>query len=247
VRTTDRSGREVAGAQVGDLLAENWEQLRPHFRGADAVVHLGYYRPPGGRVSGSGKGYLDERPNVDMAERVYRLALHVLSGKEQHYLGREQEGRFPDRIAALSDTILGRLERRYGVPARGADVPGRVTQLRHHLIRQKESLPPDDPGRREAEQALDDLFAVTQLYSYADDYELQPPSLEHLGEILDKFEEDVLGAPTATVRASRRATVLFGAPVEVPRVPARKEAVRALTDRLEQEVRALVKSLVISP
>ena len=28
-----------------------------------------------GSVSGAGKGYLDERPNVDMAERVYRLAL----------------------------------------------------------------------------------------------------------------------------------------------------------------------------
>jgi hypothetical protein len=75
VRTTNRYGREVPGAQVADLLAEDWEQLRPHFRGAHAVVHLGYYRPPGGSVSGSDKGYLDERPNLDMAEHVYRLAL----------------------------------------------------------------------------------------------------------------------------------------------------------------------------
>src|SRR5262245_48884191 len=77
VCATDRQGRAVEGAQVADLLDDNWERLRPQFHGADAVVHLGYYRPPGGRVSGSGKGYLDERPNLDMAEHVYRLALEA--------------------------------------------------------------------------------------------------------------------------------------------------------------------------
>ncbi len=75
VRTTDRYGREVSGVQVSDLLAEDWPQLRAHFRGVDAVVHLGYYRPPQLGVSGAGKTYLDERPNVDMAEHVYRLSL----------------------------------------------------------------------------------------------------------------------------------------------------------------------------
>lgn len=75
VRTTDRHGRAVAGAQQADLLADDWQQHRSHFRGADAAVHLSYYRRPNSGVSGSGKGYLDERPNVDMAEHVYRLAL----------------------------------------------------------------------------------------------------------------------------------------------------------------------------
>jgi nucleoside-diphosphate-sugar epimerase len=49
--------------------------LRPRFAGVDAVVHLGYYRPPHLGVTGAGKSYLDERPNVDMAERGYRHAL----------------------------------------------------------------------------------------------------------------------------------------------------------------------------
>ena len=75
VRTTDRDGRKVEGAQVADLLDEDLDANRHHFRGADAVVHLGYYRPPGGSVSGAGKGYRDERPNVDMAENIYRLSL----------------------------------------------------------------------------------------------------------------------------------------------------------------------------
>ena len=75
VKTTDRAGQSVEGAQVANLLDENLEANREHFRGADAVVHLGYYRPAGKGVTGSGKTYLDERLNVDMAEHVYRLAL----------------------------------------------------------------------------------------------------------------------------------------------------------------------------
>jgi hypothetical protein len=75
VRTTDASGQPVPGAQVVNLLEDADDTLRAHFEGVDAVVHLGYYRPAHLGVTGAGKSYLDERPNVDMAERVYRHAL----------------------------------------------------------------------------------------------------------------------------------------------------------------------------
>jgi nucleoside-diphosphate-sugar epimerase len=81
VRTTDAHGQVVAGVEVGDLLGEDWAGLRRQFTGADAVVHLGYFRPPGMSVTGAGKAYVDERPNVDMAEHVYRLALDEAVGR----------------------------------------------------------------------------------------------------------------------------------------------------------------------
>jgi nucleoside-diphosphate-sugar epimerase len=81
VRATDARGQAVAGVQVGDLLADDWAAQRRHFTGADAVIHLGYFRPPGMSVTGAGKSYLDERPNVDMAEHVYRLALEEGVGR----------------------------------------------------------------------------------------------------------------------------------------------------------------------
>jgi NAD dependent epimerase/dehydratase family len=81
VRGTNAAGQPVEGAQVGNLLADDDGSLRPHFAGIDAVVHLGYYRPPGLGVTGAGKSYLDERPNVDMAERVYRFALDANVGR----------------------------------------------------------------------------------------------------------------------------------------------------------------------
>jgi NAD dependent epimerase/dehydratase family len=75
VRTSDGQGNPVAGTVVADLLEEPLDRLARHFEAVDSVVHLGYYRPSGMDATGTSKGYLDERPNVDMAERVYRLAL----------------------------------------------------------------------------------------------------------------------------------------------------------------------------
>jgi hypothetical protein len=75
VRTTDAAGRPVQGAKLANLLEDSDADLQAHFKGIDAVVHLGYYRPPHLGVTGAGKSYLDERPNVDMAERVFRHAL----------------------------------------------------------------------------------------------------------------------------------------------------------------------------
>ena len=75
VRTTDARGQTVEGAQLADLLEGESADLGRYFQGVDAVVHLGYFRPPGKTVTGVDKSYLEERPNVDMAERVYRLAL----------------------------------------------------------------------------------------------------------------------------------------------------------------------------
>ena len=75
VRAVDGRGAPLEGTVVANLLEDPVERLAGYFQGVDVVVHLGYYRPPGTAVNGTGKSYLDERPNVDMAERVYRMAL----------------------------------------------------------------------------------------------------------------------------------------------------------------------------
>jgi hypothetical protein len=71
----------VPGAKLANLLEDSDNDLRTHFEGVDAVVHLGYYRPAHLGVTGAGKSYLDERPNVDMAERVLRHALDANVGR----------------------------------------------------------------------------------------------------------------------------------------------------------------------
>jgi nucleoside-diphosphate-sugar epimerase len=76
VRDTDHAGNPVPGARVADLLDGPDAEIRPLFSGCDAVVHLAYHRGSlSTGPSGAGRDYEDERPNVDMANRVLRLAL----------------------------------------------------------------------------------------------------------------------------------------------------------------------------
>jgi hypothetical protein len=119
VKTTARDGQEVPGAVVADLLDTNLDANRPHFRGADAVVHLGYYRPSGTGVTGSGKGYYDERPNVDMAEHVYRLALEegvkrVVVASSNHAADWWEHLILDRRLESLTPEHLPRSDNYYG-------------------------------------------------------------------------------------------------------------------------------------
>jgi hypothetical protein len=81
VRTQNGRGEPVDGVEIANLLEDDDARLNTLFDGIDVVVHLGYYHPPHLAVTGAGKSYLDERPNVDMAERVYRHALDAGVGR----------------------------------------------------------------------------------------------------------------------------------------------------------------------
>ncbi len=83
VRATRGDGTPVADVQVANLLEDDDETLRPFFRGQDAIVHLAFNRSPDAAMSTGqratrltpGSAYEAERANVDMAYRVFQLAL----------------------------------------------------------------------------------------------------------------------------------------------------------------------------
>lgn len=183
------------------------------------------------------------RPEPTLAARVYRLAEELITRREVEYLGQPQGGTLAVRTTALADTILRRLERDYGIKPEGANLPERVANLRRLAIPRVEQAAPAAPGRQDARRDLEDLHVAAQLFSYSQDYLDERPTIEHLGEILDKFEEDILGAPTATARADRRGAILFGEPIEVR--PARRmtAAVAQLTATLEERVQELLKTI----
>jgi len=121
VRDTDGKGAPVEGTRVVDLLNDPDDAIRPLFSGCDAVVHLAYHR---GSVatgpSGAGRGYADERPNVDMADRVLRLSLdegvrRVVIASSNHAADWYEEllhvGKMdvvdPDRTPPKSDNFYG--------------------------------------------------------------------------------------------------------------------------------------------
>src|SRR3954454_1660950 len=121
VRTTDRDGNEVPGAEVADMVAGPDSEIRPLFTGCDAVVHLAYHRGSlATGPSGRGRDYEDERPNVDMANRGYRLSLEegvrrVVIASSNHAADWYEEllhvGKMdmvdPDRTPPRSDNFYG--------------------------------------------------------------------------------------------------------------------------------------------
>ena len=72
VREEDGSGRRVEGVEVADLLVDDRSKLEPYFADAEVVVHTGHRKPAGTDPQSQ---YDVERSNVDMMQRVYRLAL----------------------------------------------------------------------------------------------------------------------------------------------------------------------------
>lgn len=179
------------------------------------------------------------RPDLPLAERIYRFAEGALALKELEYLGRTSSGPLPTRLEAFAQAVLGQLESRCGIEHPESTVPERVKVLRQYLIEHMEALPADDPGRRRYEGDLDDVFLVVQAFSYPGNYVSARPSVERIAETLDKFEEDVLGIKTATVRGARQATVRFGEPIPVC-AERGKDAAARLTRFLEERVQGLL-------
>jgi hypothetical protein len=179
------------------------------------------------------------RPGLPLAERIYHLAEALLSLKEVEYLGRACGGDLPARVARLIDFILGSIESRHGLATAASTVPERIKAARQGVIKRIDELPAGHSDRRALCDELDDLFLAVQLFSYPGDYVAEQPTIERMAETLDKFEEDVLGVKTATIRGARKATVTFGSPIAID-ADTRKLGAAQVTRLLEQSVQGLI-------
>ncbi|MHC4994355.1 MAG: lysophospholipid acyltransferase family protein [Planctomycetota bacterium] len=183
------------------------------------------------------------RSGNPLRDRIYAFGEALTALKEIEYLGATQPGSLAERVAGLANHVLETLEAKYGKPDKPTTVPERVKNLRQSVIGVLESTETSDDDYALAERDLDDLFFVVQLYSYPGEYVSEQPSIERLAETIDKFEEDVLGAPTANIRATRNAVIEFGEPIPVGNTKP-KTSVRELSDTLETRVQSLLDGIV---
>lgn len=182
------------------------------------------------------------RDDLPLTRRIYRFAEGAIALKELEYIGRTESGDLPARIRNLSEHVLANLETRYNIQPDDSTLPERVKPLRREAIKQLEE-DKDQTNKDQAVLDLEDLFMVTQLFSYPGDYVSGNPTIERQAETLDKFEEDIFKVPTATIRATRRAVLSFGQPVNVERKGNKKNAIRNLTETLEQNVQKLLDQI----
>lgn len=185
-----------------------------------------------------------ERP---LNERIYQFAEALLAVKEVEYLKEARRGPLPDRIRALGDHILRQVEERHALPNGSASIPERVKLARRTIIEKlggeempASATPVSAEVARSLQNDLEDLFLVVQSFSYPGDYVTQKPTIERMAETLDKFEEDVLRRPSASIRGDRRASVQFGDPIDVISDRKAKHLTATLSEQVEDRVQAML-------
>lgn len=186
---------------------------------------------------------LKAKPDTPLPNRITALGEVLLTIKEKEQLGHanEQAGDLPSRLKFLINHILTRHETaQLNKSNESESVPVRVKTLRRHLLEKMCDDKLDDPARRGAHDALEELHLVLQLYSYPGDYVTSKPTVERMAETIEKFEEDLDGA--AKLKGPRRASVIIGTPIDVrPFLAGRPRAASVdLTGELEESLRSLM-------
>jgi len=120
-----------------------------------------------------------------------------------------------------------------------------VKTLRRQLIETGIAQPTaDEAACRAIGDALADVQLALQLFSYPGDYLTSKPSTERMAETIEKFEEDVLGV--AWPKGRRRATVIFGQPIDVKSQLTTSRA-RAAATELTEKMETAIEALMATP
>ncbi len=180
------------------------------------------------------------RRDLTLQQRIYHFAEGILALKEIEILGKTNAGPLPERIESLIEFVLGRVECRHNLSAESKTIPQRVKIARQHVINRLQEADQQECQHQSLIEDLDDLFLVVQAFSYPGNYVSERPTVERMAETLDKFEEDVLGARTATIRGARRVVITFGQPIILSAGCRRHLTTHQLTQRLQDGVEKLI-------
>ena len=126
---------------------------------------------------------------LPLAKRIIRFGDAMLTVKEKEQLGKGGEGELAGRLKGLVGAILDRHEKIWMKKPEGdGSVSLRVKSLRQQLLEVWLDEKLEAEQREKAQEALDDVQLVMQLYSYPGDYVQENPSVERMAETIEKFE-----------------------------------------------------------
>jgi hypothetical protein len=145
----------------------------------------------------------------------------------------------------LTSHILVACENRYAITKKSTLIPERVKEVRRTIIaaREEHGESASQDQHRQWAADMDNMFLVTQLYSYPGNYLLENPSIERIAETLDKLEEDALEATYPTVHGQREVIVQFATPIELPMGKEKRLSPADLTDEMELRVQSMLDEL----
>ena len=147
----------------------------------------------------------------------------------------------PALLRASTELIIEKLEHKIGIePKAGAELMDRIRSARREIHKVRTST------AREIDHAVaatwaDEAILAFRILSYAGNYLSEKPSLDRVGETIEKMREDLYSRdfPPYTERIAR---VRLGEPIDVSEQLAAaakpREAMASLTDQFEQGVQS---------
>jgi hypothetical protein len=129
--------------------------------------------------------------HLDLLPRLEKLGDALLSLKEVEHFGHPRTGGLDERIAALADAHVSRLEKFYLGRVHVGHALERIRRLRQLLVRRLAGAAGDARQEHVTRQALDTLLFCENLSAQSHDYIRERPSLERLGETVQRIEETI--------------------------------------------------------
>lgn len=127
-----------------------------------------------------------------LTRRLQQIGQALLSLKEIEYFGSARTGDFYERVGALMEDVLTKLEKEWQIKERGDGIVARVKTLRSAILPGmiKNNISPEERRRRWKQLAA--CYYVQQMSHYPRNYvrnsEKNIP--EHIIETVERFEED---------------------------------------------------------
>lgn len=151
---------------------------------------------------------------LPLPERIIRVGAALLALKEIEYFGEPRGGSIPERVQALIDHLLQRLEKKWLGGKKQPTFAGRVKSLRATILKDMLEERLSEHERRSRWQDLADIYLAVQLCNYPPDYVRSKPTWERMTETVERFEENM----TDKERTHGRwhAIVRIGDPIEIP-------------------------------
>jgi hypothetical protein len=149
----------------------------------------------------------------------------------------------------LADAVLGQAEVKYQITTKKKLIPERIKEVRQRIIKQmvedaqQTTAEKQQDKQRQWNADMQEMFFVTQLYSYPGDYLDGNPSWERQAETVDKLQEDVLGACYPTSHGRKTVQIRFGEPIELPRGKDKSKSTEQITSLLQQRIQEMLDSL----
>ena len=178
-----------------------------------------------------------------LTRRLQQIGQALLSLKEIEYFGEARGGDFYERVDALMEDVLTKLEKEWQIKDPGGSIVGRVKNLRAAILPDmvQNTISPDERRRRWKQLAA--CYYVQQMSHYPRNYvrnsEKNVP--EHILETVERFEEDF--TDRSRVHGPLQAVVQIGEAIPVATHRDRSQAEDPIMTGIRSQLNEMLSKL----